>query len=149
MAYNTIKLKKYLDVIEEYTPAASITPGMLLELTSAGTVQAHSAAGQDAIPYILLENELEGENIDTAITTTDKAQVWVAQRGEIAYMFLAAGENAAIGSYLESNGAGLLQVYDPASSAAVLPYPLGIVAQALEALDLSTAINGRLKVRIC
>jgi len=36
MAYNTIKLKKYLDIIEEYTPAASITPGMLLELTSAG-----------------------------------------------------------------------------------------------------------------
>ena len=39
MAKHTIKIKKYADVIEEYSAVGVITPGMLIEVTSADKVQ--------------------------------------------------------------------------------------------------------------
>lgn len=168
MAYNTIKLKKYTDIINEYQAAAAITPGMLLELTTAGKVQAHSSAGGNALPYIALENELEGEGIDDAYAADDQVQVWVGTRGEEAYMILADGENVSIGNYLESNGAGYLQKHTEDTESwesgsqqegrSITIYSQQIVAQALEALDLSDSSGGessgalgynkRIKVRI-
>ena len=45
MSYNTIKIVKHSDNIEEYAAAAAIYPGSLLELTTSNTVQVHSTAG--------------------------------------------------------------------------------------------------------
>jgi hypothetical protein len=136
MTYNTIKIKKFLDIVEEYEAAAAITPGMLLELTSAGKVQAHSGAGQNALPMFALENELEGEGIGDAYAADDKVQTWIPVRGEMVYAILADGNNVSIGDYLESNGAGYLQKHET-DSADVVEYPNAIVAQALEAVDTS------------
>jgi hypothetical protein len=149
MAKNTIKIKKYLDVINEYDAAAAITPGQLLELTSSETVQAHSSAGQNAPKYFALEDELQGNGIDDAYASGDKVQVWSCVPGEEVYAILADGENVAIGDLLESNGAGYLQAhvadtesFESAETGSITVYPLQIVGQALEALDLSDSSGG-------
>jgi len=136
MSYNTIKVKKYLDIVEEYEAAAEIIPGMLIELTSAGKVQAHSNASQHAMTMFALENELEGKGIDDAYDSGDKVQGWIATRGDIAYAILADGNNISIGDFLESDGNGYLQKYEVNTSTEVT-YPDAIVGQALEAVDTS------------
>lgn len=149
MAYNTIKLKKYLDVIEEKTAAAVITPGMLVELTSVGKVQAHSNAEQDAFPRFALEDELQGNGINDAYASGDVVQVWIPTRGDIVYGILADGQNVVIGDFLESNGAGLLQKhvadvesFESAEAGSITVYPNSIVGQALEAVDISDSSGG-------
>jgi len=148
---NTIKLKKYVDVVEEYEANAAITPGMLIEIMSTGKVRAHANTGQTALPMFALEDELQGNGIADAYASGDRVQAWVASRGEIVYALLANGETAVIGSFLESNGDGYLKVYS-ADSAGVVEYPSSIVGQALEAVDMSGSSgadpSGRIKVRI-
>lgn len=144
MAKNTIKLKKYLDVIEEYTASGAITPGMLLEYDSAGKVKAHSSSGGTQVQLIALEDELQGKGINDAYALADQVQVWVAQRGEQAYMILQDGENVAIGDYLVSNGDGTLKKYvaQEESSGPDTIIINSIVAQSLEAKDLSDSSGG-------
>lgn len=152
MAKNTIKVKKYSDVIEEYTATAvAIKPGYLLEVTSAGLVQAHSSAGANVAPPIFaLEDELQGDSIATDIAASAKVQCWIPYRGDQAYAYLKDGENVSIGDLLESAGDGTLKKHT-ADSAGVVEYPNAIVATALEAVDLSASSNtaaGRIIVRI-
>lgn len=144
MAYNTVKVKKYSDVVEELTAAGAITPGHLLELDSNGKVVVHNSAGQNVLPMFALENELESEDIDDAYATDDVVQVWVPYRGDIVYAILADGNDVAIGDYLESAGDGTLQKYaaDVESAASNEPvdftsYTNQIVGQAIEAKDTS------------
>ena len=75
-----------------------------------------------------------------------------AKRPGIAGAFLADGENVAIGNYLESNGAGYLQKHTEDTESwesgsiqegrSITIYSQQIVAQALEALDLSDSSGG-------
>jgi len=137
MSYNTIKVKKYSDVIEEKVAAGEIYPGMLLELDSSGEVQAHSDAGKNAVPIMIaLEDELQGNGIDDAYSADDPVQVWIPGRGDEAYMILADGENVAIGAELESDGNGYLQAV-VAESATGATYPNSVIGIAMEAVDLS------------
>ena len=149
MGYNTIKIKKYSDVIEEYVAVAAVTPGMFIELTSAGKVQDHSSAGGDVLPMFALENELEGEGVNDEFAADDRIQCWIPYRGDIVYAILADGENASIGSFLESNGAGLLRVLQPDTESyesnvagSITVYPNKIVGVALEAVDISDSSGG-------
>jgi hypothetical protein len=149
---NSIIIKCYTKVQEEITATAvAIRPGMLLELTSTGLVQAHSGAAADVLPMFALEDELQGRGIDTNYGVSTKVQVWIPRRGDIVNALLADGETAAIGSYLESNGAGALQVYS-ADEPSDTQYPANLVGQAIEAVDLSDSANltalGRIQVRI-
>jgi len=144
MAKNTIKLKKYLDVIEEYEAAAAITPGMLLKLDSDGKVQKHDSAQGTAIPMFALEDELQGKGIAEDYASGDRVQVWIAQRGEQVYALLKDGTSVAIGDYLVSDGAGALKKYvavdesvNPDDTVAIETEHNVIVAQALEAMDLT------------
>lgn len=142
MAKNTIKLKKYLDVIIEKVAAGTITPGMLVELTSADKVQAHSTQAGDAIPIMFaLEDELQGKTIDDNYSATNPVQVWVAQSGECVYAILADSQDVEIGEFLESKGDGTLQAH----SSGV------IVAVALEAVDTTgspASVTSRIKVMV-
>jgi hypothetical protein len=150
VAKNTIKIKKYLDIVEEYVAVAAITPGHLVEVTNAGKVQKHSTQDGNAIPMFALENELEGEGITTAYAADDPVQVWIPQRGEQVYALLANGENASIGDLLTSNGDGTLKVLDTPSAGDV--NFLQVVAMALEAVDMSGSSaadpSGRIEVMI-
>lgn len=143
MAYNTIKLKKYLDIVNEYVANAAIIPGMLIELMSTNKVRAHATSGGNALPMFALEDELQGNGIDDAYAAADQVQCWVAVRGEEVYAILADGETAAIGSLLESNGAGYLKVHTAETwtskdaQEANTVYSNPIVGVALEYKDLS------------
>jgi len=166
MAYNTIKLTKYSDVITEEVANAAITPGMLLELMSTDKVRAHATAGGNAMPRMFaLENELEGEGINDAFAADEKVQVWIPYRGDIVYAILADGENVAIGDPLESNGAGYLakhvsdvESFESAEPGSITVLPEQVVGIALEAVDISDSsgaessgdlgYNKRIKVRI-
>ena len=156
MAKNTVKLKKYLDVINEYVANAAITPGHLIELMSTGKVRVHATAGGDVLPMFALEDELQGKGITDAYAALDPVQCWVAVRGEEVYALLANGEIAVIGSFLVSNGDGTLKVYtaDTVSSdePAYTDYANPIVGQALDAVDMSGSSgvdpSGRIKVRV-
>lgn len=150
MAKNTIKIVKYLDVVLERDAVAAITPGMLLEYTSAGKVQAHSTAGGNCMPRAFaMEDELQGNGIDTAYAADDKVQCWITQAGEQVYAILADGANVAIGDPLESAGTGYLQKhvadvesFESAEPGAITVLPEQIVAIALEAVDLSDSSGG-------
>ena len=138
---NTIKIKKYADIVEEYDAGAAITPGMLIALGSAETVAAHASAGGNVTPIMIaLEDELQGKDVDDAYASGDKVQCWIAGRGDIAYMILADGENVVIGDALESNGAGYLQKhvadvesFESAEAGSITVYP-----QPFQRLELQT-----------
>jgi len=138
MAKNTIKLKKYNDIINEYDAAAAIIPGELIELTTAGTVRAHATEGGNVLPMFALEDELQGNDIDDAYAADDKVQCWVTVRGEEVYAILEDNNHVHIGDFLESNGAGELQLYYvDIGSGGEVEYGHSIVGIALEEIDLT------------
>lgn len=146
MAKRTIKLKDYLHVVEEYLAAGTIKPGMLVELTSANKVQAHSLNNGPALVAFATEDEFQGKTIDDNYSADDKVQVWIPQRGDVAYALLAAGEETEIGDLLISDGKGALKVADASDA-----LDGAIVGVALEAIDNDPGSGGaavRIIVRI-
>lgn len=140
MAHNTIKVKKYSDVIEEMVASAAITPGMLLIVESTGKVKAHNNVDKDVFPIFALEDELRGKGIDDAYAANEPVQCWIPYRGDIVNAILADGQNVAVGDPLTSSGTGMLKKHVLDAGASTVPwevYPLQIVAYAAEALDLS------------
>lgn len=140
MAYNTIKVKKYSDVIEEMVASAAITPGMLLIIESTGKVKAHNQADKDVFPIFALEDELQGKGIDDAYAANDPVQCWIPYRGDIVNAILADGQKVDIGDPLTSDGYGRLKKHVTDTGASTVPwtvYPEQIVGYAAEALDLS------------
>ncbi|MHC4123662.1 MAG: hypothetical protein ACYSSI_08835 [Planctomycetota bacterium] len=138
---NKVQRKVYNEpVVEEIVAAAAITPGMLLEPTSADKVQVHSTAEGNALPMFALEDQNQGNDIDDAYAADDQVLVWFPQRGEMIEALLADGETIVIGDYLASNGDGYLRKHDPDDSGGIQVQ--GIVAQAVQALDLSDSSGG-------
>lgn len=136
MAYKTIKVKKYSDVIEEIEAAGTIKPGMLLEVNSTGKVVAHNSAGENVLPMFALEDELQGKAISETYVSGDKVQVWVPYRGDFVYALLEDGNNVAIGDFVESAGNGNVQKH--ATDVSDAPnYTNQIVGVAVEAVNLS------------
>lgn len=146
MAANTVKVKKYSDVVEEYPAGGTITPGMLLQLGSAGTVTAHATSGGKAVPIMFaLEDELQGKGIDDNYATGDVVQVWIPGRGDIVNAILTTSQNIAVGDLLVSSGSGRLREY--VSESGVVFEDGTIIGQAVEAVTTTTA-TARIKVRI-
>lgn len=137
-----IHLKGPFAMQEEGRAAATIKPGMLISLDSAGTLVPHPTAGGNCEKLFALEDALQGRTIDIDYTSGELVFYLKAEPGTEIYALMAPGEDAEIGEYLSSNGDGSLQVV--ASTEARL-------AVALENVDLSDsaeAANGRIKVRI-
>jgi len=150
MAKQTIKLKKYNDIINEYAAGTAITPGMLISLASDGDVDPNSSAGGVCEKMFALEDELQGKTISDAYAIGDPVQCWNATSGEEVLALLADGEDVAIGEVLVSDGTGKLKAATADSSAVVVEeFPIAI---ALEAVDMSGSSgadpSGRIKVRI-
>lgn len=165
MARRTIIVKNYSNVFEEYDAVAAITPGMLLELTSAGEVQAHSNSGLNAPRIFALEDVYQGKGINDDYAADDKVRTWVPTPGCQVLGLLADGENVAIGDFVESNGDGMLkkhvadvESFESGEAGAITVYPEQIVGQVLEAIDISDSsgaessgaqgYNKRIKIRI-
>ena len=151
MAKQTIKLKKYTDIVVEYDAGEAITPGMLLELASDGDVDIQDTAGGVCSKMFALEDELQGRTIDTDYDADDPVQCWVATPGEEVLAWLADGEDVAIGELLVADGTGKLKAHTVAASAAVVTEEY-VIAIALEAVDMSGSSgadpSGRIEVRI-
>ena len=136
----TIKLKNYLNIMNEYDAAAAIIPGELIQLNSDGNVEVHDVAGGNLLHMFAVEDEPQGNGIDDAYAAADKVQCWVTLRGEEVYAILADGQDIAIGDFLESNGAGELQLHTPDtadSDDTITVYSNQIVGISLEDIDLS------------
>lgn len=150
MAYHTIKIKKYSDVIEELTSTAvALTPGMLLEVITGGYVRKHATLGGNVTPPMFaLEDELQGRGIDDNYAVSSKIQVWIPGRGDRVYALLKSGESVVAGDKLASGGDGTLIKYTSALSVK----PNQIVAIAMEAVDMSGSSGadpgGRIDVMI-
>jgi len=149
MAYNTIKIKKYSDVVEEFVANAAITPGHLIELMSTGKVRAHASVEGNALPMFALEDELQGNGIDDAYDALDPVQCWIPGRGDIVNAILKDNVTAVIGSELSSAGDGTLQVH-VADDSDDPSYPEAIIGYAAEAIDTSNSAvaTSRILVRI-
>ena len=141
MAKNTIKLKNYVQIQEEYAAAAAITPGNLIELIAAGTVQKHAGAGKTAVACFAIEDELQGKGITDNYASGDKVQCWFPTPGDIVNATVKTGENIVIGDFVESAGDGTVRKVTRAaeswesadSQQAKSIYDKHIIGQAVEA----------------
>ncbi|MFA5935017.1 MAG: hypothetical protein WC827_03980 [Candidatus Paceibacterota bacterium] len=151
MTYNTIIIKRYLHIQEEYTSTAvAITPGHLIELTSAGLVQKHATEDGNVLPMFAIEDALQGNDIDTEYAVSSLVACWIPTRGDIVNAILKDEEVVAIGDFLVSAGNGELKKYDATTSVLDAERPIGV---ALAALDLSSSSAAtveatRIRVRI-
>lgn len=145
MAYNTIKIKKYSDVVVEHVANAILFPGSLIELISTNKVKLHATAGGNVVPKMFaLEDELQGLGIDTAYAAGDVVQCWIPTSGDVVLGILADGQSVNIGDALESNGAGYLRAHtaDPGDSTTGTVQQ-AIVGIALDDMDASSDSSGQ------
>ncbi len=115
---------------EEAAAAATISPGMLIEYTAAGTVQAHSVEGGRHERLVALEDALQGRGVATNYSSTELVSMAVVAPGTVMNMLIASGEACDIGDELVSAGDGTLINADSLASASLAKQ---IVARATEA----------------
>ena len=105
MAKNTIKLKKYSDVIEEFVVAdgKTITPGMVVKVNASGKVE----PGYGGLLMVALEDELQGGGIDDTYAAGQPVQVWIPYRGDMFYAITSDTTNLVAGDLVEAgSGSG-------------------------------------------
>lgn len=146
MAYKTVQIKNYSNIREELVAAGTITPGMVVELASATTVQAHSTQNGNVLAMVAVEDELQGKIISEDYSATDQVQCWVPNKGDIGYCILASGQNVSAGEFLSSNGDGRLKTTPDPTSAGGDEYPAQVVGVAVTAVNASGAA-ARIQVR--
>ena len=113
MANNTIKLAVYgLPPVElEQTCSVAVDPGMLLTRLTDGTIAPHNRVDFFTSPKLVaVENIFEGKTISDQYAAWEKVWFIGARPGDVMWMWLAAGEDADIGSILISNLDGTLAV---------------------------------------
>jgi len=153
MAIKTINVRSLYSCRDEALASGTVTPGFLLERTSASalTVKAHSGAGLAAQKLFAVENDLVGAEIDDDYASGAIVQMDHMLPGDRVLALLSNGENAAIGDFLVSDGAGALAVF-AADSAGIVSSDASIVAVAVEAVDMSDSSGadptGRILVEI-
>jgi len=150
--YKKIEVRQYGEIIQhEAIASGAITPGMILERTSAAeTFKAHATAGGHWNRSVALTDYLQGSEIGTVIVSGARFQAWITKPGDQFYGLLANGENVAIGDKIVSNGDGYLKKATADSSGVVLEQT--IIGYALEAVDMSDSSaadpTGRILVEV-
>ena len=131
---------------DEELAADTITPGMLVELTTAGTVQPHSTEGGRAELLFAEVDALQGNTLDDDYSEDDLVMINIEEEGNEGQAWLAAGEDVDIGDELISEGTGMLIENGNESSGVTV---VQVVAIAREALDLSAsgAVDTLMRVR--
>lgn len=124
---NTVFIKKFVDIYNEYDADAAITPGDLVEITATG-VKRNATADGACLKMFAREDWFQGKTIEDAYAAADKITCGICVPGEEVQANLADGESVALGDFLASNGAGKLQAVGSGGTA---------IAVALEAVDMS------------
>lgn len=105
--YSKIQSKVFGEAaVDEIKCSEAITPGMLVEYTSAGAVQKHATAGGSNMGAIAIENTETGGDVTAASAANDFIKIWFPRKGDQAIVRLKASENVAIRDKLESAGDG-------------------------------------------
>jgi hypothetical protein len=137
MAKNTIVVKSYNDNREQIVATAvAITPGMLLERTSAGLVQAHSGAGGTISSKIFaMEDVFQGKKITDNYAVSVPVMCILPTSGDRVYAIFdsTSGGSIAIGDKLESAGDGTVRKYTAQASGGAAEATGAIIGTALEA----------------
>lgn len=142
---NTINLRSADKQTDERLAAAAITPGHLVELTSADKFQKHSTQSGNQDATFALENATLGKTITDDWASGDTVTARTFQRGDQVYAILTTSQTVVIGDLLESAGDGTLQKYAQDSTGV---YRLNqIVAKAIEAVT-TTGSTSRIKIQI-
>lgn len=94
----------------EYPAAAALSPGHILNVTSAGKVQKHGTADQTYAKLIAKEDVLfNGRTINDAYALDELVMVHQATAGDLVYARIPAAAVAIVkGDRLKTNGAGCL-----------------------------------------
>jgi hypothetical protein len=144
---NTIKIKSYVDVQEEYIADAAIKPGNLVKLDSDGKVTVFATNAGMVLPMFAVEDEFQGKTVTDAYAQGDVVQCWIPNRGDVVMGILDKGANVSIGDLLEATDDGTLRKLTTGSSASDGG---AIVGVALETLNLTAtaAVASFIKVRI-
>lgn len=85
MAKNTIKLKKYQDIINEYFAEGILSPGHLVAITATGGIVVNGIATAQNL-MVALEDELQGRTTADAFAIGEPVQCWSVQPGEEALL---------------------------------------------------------------
>jgi len=153
MAYNTIAVISEGSVQKEALASGSITPGHLLEQTTAAadTVKVHATAGGHAQSAFAVEDDLQGNTIDDAYASGKRVLYKVFRPGDEVYALIANGENISKDDMLMSAGDGTLKETTGDSSGTIVePHIVGYAREACDMSDSSGADpSGRCLVEIC
>lgn len=144
---NTIKIKSYVDVQEEYIADAAIKPGHLIKLDSDGKVTVSATNAGMIFPMFAVEDEFQGKTVTDAYAQGDVVQCWIPNRGDIVMGILDVGSNVAIGDFLEATDDGTLRKLTTGTSASDGGAIVGIALEALN-LTATSAVASFIKVRI-
>lgn len=110
MSKNTILIRSYLNIKEEkIATAVAITPGALVERTSAGLVQAHSTAAGKAEGLFALEDDFQGKGIDDAYAVSSLISCLNTTPGDRIYAIPTGA--IAVGEFVESAGDGTVTAF--------------------------------------
>jgi hypothetical protein len=111
MASNVIVIQGEGLIVEDYAAAGAITPGHLIEVITAGTVQVHGTAAANAAKLFALDRPELGKGIDDAYALYDKVKAIYAYPGTVIYAWVAAAASAITkGMFLESAADGTLRL---------------------------------------
>ncbi len=148
----SVILKRYLTIEEEKVAVAAITPGHLVELTSADKVQVHGTAEGNAQRMFAREDGIVGKTITDAYSADDRVPVVTLTPGDEVNAILAVSMTIVVGDFLASNGDGTLRKHVPVTGGfvaetdiTVVPEP--IVGVAIEAVT-TTATVSRIAVKV-
>jgi hypothetical protein len=151
MAPKTIILKGD-PIRKEALAHEELTPGMLVEFYTDGTLQKHATAGGDAQPRFVVEEDFVGDGIAVTFAAAEQVQYVVPRQGDEILAWAATSQTIKKGDALDSNGAGLLrkhtaQAVAESGSASYNVYADAIVAYAAED-KTTTSAAARIKVEV-
>ena len=132
---------------EEYVSTEALTPGHLVELLPAGTIQKHSTAWGRNERMVVEEDALQGKTDTQALTSGEVTPVILPNLGSQARFLLKDGETVVIGDWLGSAGDGTLQKFDE-DSAGTDDFAVGVAMEAKDLAADSVATAQLILVRI-
>ncbi len=146
---NTIVISNQATLQAEYKAASvALTPGDLVELASATTIQLHATQAGNAQAMFVTENPFKQTAgvaaIDDPYGTADTVYLLMGRPGDQVYGWLTPGGSVNVGDFMVSSGSlGALEAYAAGTAEAVAQ----IVVKALEAKTATTA-RVRCKVEV-
>lgn len=106
MAKQTIKLKKYGDIVNEYIAEGVLSPGHLVAVSATGGIKVNAIATAQNL-MVAVEDELQGRTIADAFAIGEPVQTWALQPGEEAYLRVTGA--VAVGAQVELVADGTVQ----------------------------------------